>query len=118
MVGKVDCTGSRRRPSHDLFGFVDLIGFDQDLLIQAMPIGRMELHCVLIQLTDGTSHSKHRKKILASKRAREIEERDFPDSLRVELISWRLKGRVYVPRVEAMRPLVREVLREEALSGE
>lgn len=117
MVGRTDCTGSRRRPSHDLFGFVDFIGFDQDLLIQAMPIGRMELHCVLIQVTSGSNHAKHRTKILASERAREIEERGLPDSLRVELISWRKKGRVYVPRVEPMRQLVREALREEALTG-
>ena len=109
---------------HDLFGFVDFIGFDTDLTGAATPCGSahptgcpMELHCVLIQVTDSTSHSKHRKKILASQRAREIEERGFPESLRVELISWRKKGGVYVARVEAMRPLVRTVLRQEALAG-
>ncbi len=117
MVGRVDCTGSRRRPSHDLFGFVDFIGFDQDLIPEDGPRNRHELHCVLIQVTSGSNHAKHRTKIVESERAREIEERDLPDSLRVELISWRKKGRVYVPRVESMRQLVREALREEALNG-
>jgi hypothetical protein len=100
MVGKVDCTGSRRRPSHDLFGFADLIGFatDGDGLV-----------VVLIQLTNRSSHAKHRNKILMSTRAYEVVRR-FGGRVRIDLISWKIMAgeRKYTPWVEDMNQTIME----------
>lgn len=101
MVGKVDCTGSRRRPSHDLFGFADLIGFavDQD----------DHLAVVLIQYTDRSSHAKHRNKILMSARAHEVV-RQFDGHIRIDLVSWKIMAgdRKYTPWVEDMNQTIME----------
>ena len=105
MVGKTDCTGSRRRPSHDLFGFVDMIGFKTtDVRVVPGPGGEPvgvqdypRLQVVLIQYTDSTSHSKHRKKILASERAKRVVQ--MPDVF-IHLLSWRKKDGRYVSRLQ------------------
>ena len=106
MVGRTDCTGSRRRPSHDLFGIADFVGFDLGSVGGGAWKDVYELHCVLIQVTDSTSHSKHRKKILASEKALELARRFWRTELRIEIISWGKKKGRYHPRVESIMPLL------------
>ncbi len=102
LVGKVDCTGSRRRPSHDLFGFADLIAF-------TICETTSELYVVLIQLTDRTSHAKHRNKILLSASAHEVVKR-FGGAVRIELVSWRKPAgkQRFEPWVEDMNQTILE----------
>jgi hypothetical protein len=110
-VGRADCTGSRRRPSHDLFGIADFVGFDLGSVGGGAWEDVYELHCVLIQQTDSTSHSKHRKKILASDKALTLARRFWRTELRIEIISWGKKADgKYHPRVESIMPLLIEEL--------
>ena len=110
-VGRADCTGSRRRPSHDLFGIADFVGFNLGSVGGGCWKDVYELHCVLIQVTSGSNHAKHRIKILESPKALELARRFWQTELTIEIISWRkTKGRLYVARVEAMMPLLIEEL--------
>ena len=77
-----------RKVTKDLFGFIDIVA------LWPHPFTR---HTIGVQATDGSHHSKRRRKIIAEPRARAW----IKAGGRIEVWSWRENAKgVWVPRVE------------------